>query len=77
MINIAKQSQLMHNIIVYLFIVFVHLLPDMFQYTPTRHTRPDTWDGPQHKPWNYNWGRQAKNSTIAAKQIQELCSKIF
>jgi hypothetical protein len=30
-INIAKQSQLMHNIIGYLFIFFVHLLSDMFR----------------------------------------------
>jgi hypothetical protein len=25
---------------------------DVFQYTPTRHTQPDAWDVPQHKPWN-------------------------
>jgi hypothetical protein len=31
MINIAKQIQLMHNVIVYLFIFFVHLLPDIFR----------------------------------------------
>jgi hypothetical protein len=29
MINIAKQSQLMHNIIVHLFTFFVDLLPDI------------------------------------------------
>jgi hypothetical protein len=25
----------------------------VFQYTPTRDMWPDTWDVPQHKPWNY------------------------
>jgi hypothetical protein len=30
MINIAKQSQLLHNITVYLFMFFVYLLHDMF-----------------------------------------------
>jgi hypothetical protein len=35
-VSTAKQSQLMHNIIVYLFIylfIFVHLLPDMSHNT--------------------------------------------
>jgi hypothetical protein len=30
MMSGAKQSQLMHSVIVYLFIFFVHPLPDMF-----------------------------------------------
>jgi hypothetical protein len=29
-----KHSQLMHNTFVYLFIFFVHLLPDMFRQVP-------------------------------------------
>jgi hypothetical protein len=35
MITVAKQSQLMHNIVVYLFIylviLFIHLIPNMFR----------------------------------------------
>jgi hypothetical protein len=51
---------------IYLFIFCVYLLPDMFrqvtmplystdmfQYTGTRNIRPDNWDIPQHKLWNY------------------------
>jgi hypothetical protein len=30
-IGVTKASQLMHNVIVYVLILFVHLLPDMFR----------------------------------------------
>jgi hypothetical protein len=115
---IAKQSQLVHNTIVYLFIFFVHLPPDMFrqvtmplswglhqitqdvhemliqnvkifkmlkststdvfQYTPTRHIRPDTWGVPQHKPWNYSiYGRQAEKQHHSSKTSTRIVQQRF